>query len=218
VPWAALYARGVSGFHTPRVRWTHPVRRVRHDASAAPKKKEGDVRHCRGEPTLSTGGKDQGSSSIPLRGRRILCRPGPAPDPSLRHDARWRRSGGSERGWDVAGGHPHFSRQALMPIGAPRSQPSPIPAARSRGLPDRTEGGADAGSGGRTGAHSGTTARQAPAKDARQVEVPAGCSACTAGKVSAEDSAILTVAEACDGTTAGLATRRTRGVACNQLS
>jgi hypothetical protein len=28
-------------------------------------------------------------------------------------------------------------------VGAPRSQPSPIPAARSRGLPDRTKGGGD---------------------------------------------------------------------------
>jgi hypothetical protein len=65
-------------------------------------------------------------------------------------------------------------------------------------------------SGGRTGAPSGSTARQAPGKDAWQVEASAGCNAYTAGKVFAEESAILTVAGACDGTTAGLAARRIR--------
>jgi hypothetical protein len=63
----------------------------------------------------------------------------------------------------------------------------------------------------------GSTARQAPGKDARQVEAAAGCGAYTAGKVFAEDSAILTVAGACDGTTAGLVARRTRSVVCNPI-
>jgi|GEM_PF-6071349 len=58
---------------------------------------------------------------------------------------------------------------------------------------------ADAG-----GAPSGSSVRQAPEKDARQVEASAGCGACEAGKVSVEASAILTVSGACDSTTAGL--------------
>jgi hypothetical protein len=72
-------------------------------------------------------------------------------------------------------------------------------------------------SGGRIGALSSATARQAPGNNARQVEEEAGCRAYTVGKVSAQDSAILTVAGACDGTTAGFAARQTRGVACNQI-
>src|SRR5687767_13336714 len=40
---------------------------------------------------------------------------GAARGPSLRHDARWRRSGGSAEGWDAAGGHPRFSKEAHMP-------------------------------------------------------------------------------------------------------
>jgi hypothetical protein len=48
---------------------------------------------------------------------------------------------GWQRGWDVAGGHPRFLREAPMPPERPGSQPSPISAARSRELPDRTKGG-----------------------------------------------------------------------------
>jgi hypothetical protein len=59
--------------------------------------------------------------------------------------------------------------------------------------------------------------RQAPGKDAQQVEEAAGCSAYTAVKVCTEESAILTVAEACHGTTAGFVARRTRSVACNPI-
>jgi|GEM_PF-5854775 len=77
------------------------------------------------------------------------------------------------------------------------------PAARSGELPDCTNRGGDVRVR-RTHRRSlGTTAGQAPAKDARQVEAPAGCGALTAGKVSADNSAILTVAGACDSTTAG---------------
>jgi hypothetical protein len=48
-----------------------------------------------------------------------------------------------QRGWDVAGGHPRFSREAPLPPERPGSRPSPIPVARSRELPDRTKGGGD---------------------------------------------------------------------------
>jgi hypothetical protein len=152
----------------------------------------------------------RGLRRFPCRGRQILCRSGSAPDPSLRHGARCRRSGGSAEGWGVAGGHPRFSRETPMPPERPGSQPSPIPAARFRELPDRTRGGGNVPAR-RTHRCSppGSTARQAPGKDARQVEASAGCGAYTAGKVSAEDSAILTVAGACDGTTAGFAAQRT---------
>jgi hypothetical protein len=70
-----------------------------------------------------------------------------------------------------------FLREAPMPPERPGSQSSPTPAARSRGLPGRTKDRGDVRSGGRTGAPSSATARQAPAKDARQVEASAGCSA-----------------------------------------
>jgi hypothetical protein len=92
----------------------------------------------------------------------------------------------------------------------PGSQPPPVPAARSRRLPDRTNGGGTGpGPADAPALPPGSTSRQAPGKDARQVEAAAGSSAYTAGKVFAEDSAILTVAGACDGTTAGFAARRT---------
>ncbi len=145
-----------------------------------------------------------GSSSISLQGRQIMCRPGWAPGPSLRHGARW-RSGGSAEGWDAAGGHPRFLREAQCRRSAPgagrhRSPPRDLVDSRTARKVEAT-----ARSGRRTGASSSSTARQAPGKDAQQVEASAGRGAYTAGKVSAADSAILTVAGACDGTAAGLA-------------
>ena len=124
---------------------------------------------------------------------------------------------GSAEGWNVAGGHPRFSREAPMPPerpGASRHRYPPrdpvdsrthgrwsgVPVQRThrRSLPARRRG-------------------QALEKDARQVEAPAGRGAYTAGTVSMEESAILTVAGACDGTTAGRAARRTRGVARSHI-
>ena len=51
-----------------------------------------------------------------------------AGDVTLRHDTRPRRSRGPAEGWDVAGGHPRFSRKAPMP--PERVLPNP---ARSQG-------------------------------------------------------------------------------------
>jgi hypothetical protein len=124
---------------------------------------------------------------------------------------------GRHRGGEVAGGHPRFSREAPMPPERPGASRHRSPL---RDLVDSRTArkvAATSRSGGRTGAPSGSTARQAPRKDARQVEASAGCRAYTAGKVSAEDFAILTVAGACDGTTAGLVTGRTCGGACNPI-
>jgi hypothetical protein len=128
-----------------------------------------------------------------------------------------RRSGGSAEGWDVAGGHPRFLREAPMPlerlgVSRHRSPPRDLVDFRTARKGRHRPGPADAPT-----FPSGSTAKQALGKDARQVEASAGCGAYTAGRVSAEDSAILTVAGACDGTTAGLSARRAAAVPCNQF-
>jgi hypothetical protein len=99
---------------------------------------------------------------------------GVARGPSLRHGARWRRSGGSAEGRGVAGGHPRFLREPQCRRSVPGASRHRSP---SRDLVDsRTARKVDATfrSGGRTGAPPGSTARQAPGKDARQVEASAG--------------------------------------------
>jgi hypothetical protein len=158
------------------------------------------------------------SSWISLQGRQIVWSAGVSTRSIRRHGVRWRRGGGSAEGWGCGRGPSAFFEEGTHAAGAPR-EPAVNDTCRAiswtPGLHERWRrrpGPADA-----PAFPSGSTARQAPGKDARQVEASAGCRAYTAGKVSAEDSAILTVAEACDGTTAGLAARRTRGVACNQI-
>jgi hypothetical protein len=130
-------------------------------------------------------------------------------------------SGGAKRrvsiGVGCGRGPSAFLREAQMPPERPGSQPSPIPAARSRGVPDRTNDGGNVPVRRMHRRSRQLNGEAGSEKDAQQVEASAGCSAYTAEKVSAEDAAILTVAGACDGTAAGLAARRTRRLACNQI-
>jgi hypothetical protein len=70
----------------------------------------------------------QGGRSRVGRGEHPIHRCGTVPGPG--------EAEGRQRDGSAAGGHPRFPREAPMPPERPGSPPAPIPAARSRGLPD----------------------------------------------------------------------------------
>jgi hypothetical protein len=184
------------GAEKTRIGWRRGLALERHGGPAAPEKKSG--RFCCGDGRSCVG-----------RGEPPIRRAGAVPDGG---EAEGRHRGGMWQGAIRVFGARHRCRRSDPGASRHRSPPrDPVESPTARTVE------ATSRSGGRTGAPSGATVRQAPGNNARQVEAAAGCSAYTAGKVFAEDPAILTVAGACDGTTAVLAARRIRSAACNPV-
>ena len=156
------------------------------------------------------------SSSISSQARQAVCRPGARADRRCRHVAWCRRSGGLAEGWGCGRGPSAFFEGGTNAAGAARSQPSSIPAARSRELTDRTAWRQRPGPRGRTGTPSGSRMRQAHGKDAQQMEAAAGCSVYAAERCLGKIPRYSSLREFAPARRHALAARRTRSDAYNR--